>query len=81
MKKMNQTLGVLALSCALVACGGNQKKAESQPEEATVATLSYSSSLKAPETDSLKLPIDKDGYITALGHRRRMHQVQWLWRR
>ena len=28
MKKMNQTLGVLALSCALVACGGNQKKAE-----------------------------------------------------
>ena len=22
MKKMNQTLGVLALSCALVACGG-----------------------------------------------------------
>ena len=64
MKKMNQTLGVLALSCALVACGGNQKKAENQPEEETVATLSYSSSLKAPETDSLKLPIDKDGYIT-----------------
>ena len=52
MKKMNQTLGVLALSCALVACGGNQKKAENQPEEETVATLSYSSSLKAPETDN-----------------------------
>ena len=28
------------------------KKAENQPEEETVATLSYSSSLKAPETDS-----------------------------
>ena len=71
MKKMNYTLGVLALSCTLAACGG-QKKADNQVAEemATTATaptttmLSYSKSLKAPETDSLAFSIDKDGYIT-----------------
>ena len=71
MKKMNYTLGVLALSCTLAACGG-QKKADNQVAEETATTataptttmLSYSKSLKAPETDSLAFPIDKDGYIT-----------------
>ena len=30
----------------------------------TTTAVSYSKSLKAPETDSLNLPIDADGYIT-----------------
>ena len=37
MKKMNYTLGVLALSCTLAACGG-QKKADNQVAEETATT-------------------------------------------
>lgn len=39
------------------------EKANAQEEPSKVA-LSYSKSLKAPETDSLNLPVDENGYIT-----------------
>lgn len=66
MKKVFYTLTCLAITGALTACGGGNKKAtETTAEEApTTQMLSYSKSMKAAETDSLSLPIDKDGYIT-----------------
>lgn len=66
MKKVFYTLTCLAITGALTACGGgNKKAAETTAEEApTTQMLSYSKSMKAAETDSLSLPIDKDGYIT-----------------
>lgn len=66
MKKVFYTLTCLAITGALTACGGgNKKAAETTAEEApTTQMLSYSKSMKAAETDSLSLPVDKDGYIT-----------------
>lgn len=66
MRKVFYTLTCLAITGALTACGGgNKKAAETTAEEApTTQMLSYSKSMKAAETDSLSLPIDKDGYIT-----------------
>jgi len=66
MKKVFYTLTCLAITGALTACGGGNKKAtETTAEEApTTQMLSYSKSMKAAETDSLSLPVDKDGYIT-----------------
>ena len=45
---------------------GGAKKSNATEEAAapTTTAVSYSKSLKAPETDSLNLPIDADGYIT-----------------
>lgn len=66
MKKVFYALTCLAITGALTACGGgNKKAAETTAEEApTTQMLSYSKSMKAAETDSLSLPVDKDGYIT-----------------
>ena len=66
MKKVFYTLTCLAITGALTACGGgNKKAAETTAEEApTTQMLSYSKSMKAAETDSLSLPVGKDGYIT-----------------
>ncbi|MCL1626244.1 DUF1080 domain-containing protein [Bacteroides caecicola] len=66
MKKVFYTLTCLVITGALTACGGgNKKAAETTAEEApTTQMLSYSKSMKAAETDSLSLPVDKDGYIT-----------------
>lgn len=66
MKKVFYTLTCLAITGALTACGGGNKKAtETTAEEVpTTQMLSYSKSMKAAETDSLSLPVDKDGYIT-----------------
>lgn len=66
MKKVFYTLTCLAITGALTACGGgNKKAAETTAEEApTTQMLSYSKSMKTAETDSLSLPVDKDGYIT-----------------
>lgn len=66
MKKVFYTLTCLAITGALTACGGgNKKAAETTAEEVpTTQMLSYSKSMKAAETDSLSLPVDKDGYIT-----------------
>lgn len=64
MKKTFYTLGYVLFLGALTACG-NAKKADSQTTDApAVTTLSVSKALKAPETDSISLPVDKDGYIT-----------------
>lgn len=51
------TLGIIATT--VIACGGS-----SSQKTAGEVTLTYSKSLKGEESDSLKLPIDKDGYIT-----------------
>ena len=62
MKKVFYPLACCCLAAGVFASCGAQKKANA-PEEQKVA-LSYSKSLKAPETDSLNLTVDKDGYIT-----------------
>ena len=62
MKKVFYPLACCCLAAGVFASCGGQKKANA-PEEQKVA-LSYSKSLKAPETDSLNLTVDKDGYIT-----------------
>lgn len=68
MKKVFYSLACCMLAGSFVACGGG-KKAQSDAE-ATDSTatstvkLSISKSLKAPETDSIAFPVDKDGYIT-----------------
>lgn len=64
MKKVFYPLACCCLAAGVFASCGGQKKANA-PEEQKVA-LSYSKSLKAPETDSLNLTVDKDGYITIL---------------
>ena len=65
MKKVFYTLSCLALAGSLAACGGkkanNNAEAEKAPEQVPV---SYSKVLKGAESDTLMLPIDKDGYIT-----------------
>lgn len=62
MKKVFYPLACLAAG-ALVACGG-QKSGSAQADQPNEVALVYSKSLKAPETDSLKLPVDENGYIT-----------------
>ncbi len=63
MKKVFYSLTCFLIGGILASCG-NTKKSDAANEEATTVMLSYSKSLKAPETDSLSFPIDKDGYIT-----------------
>ena len=55
MKKVFYPLACCCLAAGVFASCGGQKKANA-PEEQKVA-LSYSKSLKAPETDSLNLPV------------------------
>lgn len=62
MKSIVKISTLCIMSGFFVACGGG-KKAESDKQEKFV-TLAYSKTPKGAETDSLKLPIDKDGYIT-----------------
>ena len=61
MKKVFYPLACLAAG-ALVACGG-QKSGSAQADQPNEVALAYSKSLKAPETDSLKLPVDENGCI------------------
>ena len=65
MKKVFYPLACCCLAAGVFASCGGQKKANAQEEPSKVA-LSYSKSLKAPETDSLNLPVDENGYITIL---------------
>ncbi len=69
MKKVFYTLAYCLLAGSIVSCGsGNKKAAEQTGEEsksaATTTTLTYSKSLKAPETETLTLPVDEEGFIT-----------------
>ena len=57
MKKVFYPLACLAAG-ALVACGG-QKSGSAQADQPNEVALAYSKSLKAPEPDSLKLPVDE----------------------
>ena len=66
MKKIYYPLACCLIGGMLASCGGGAKKSNATEEAAapTTTAVSYSKSLKAPETDSLNLPIDADGYIT-----------------
>ena len=65
MKKIYYPLACCLIGGMLASCGGGAKKSNATEEAAASTTaVSYSKSLKAPETDSLNLPIDADGYIT-----------------
>ncbi len=66
MKKVFYPLACCLIGGALASCGGGNKSNAQATDEAapTTVALSYSKSLKAPETDTLNLPVDKDGYIT-----------------
>ena len=66
MKKIYYSLACCLIGGILASCGGGAKKSNATEEAAapTTTAVSYSKSLKAPETDSLNLPIDADGYIT-----------------
>ena len=66
MKKIYYSLACCLIGGMLASCGGGAKKSNATEEAAapTTTAVSYSKSLKAPETDSLNLPIDADGYIT-----------------
>ena len=66
MKKIYYPLACCLIGGILASCGGGAKKSNATEEAAapTTTAVSYSKSLKAPETDSLNLPIDADGYIT-----------------
>lgn len=67
MKKYFYTVACLALAGTFAACGGGNKKiadATQTEESATTMPVSYSKALQAAETDTLTLPVDKDGYIT-----------------
>ena len=57
MKKIYYPLACCLIGGILASCGGGAKKSNAT-EEAVAPTL------KAPETDSLNLPVDADGYIT-----------------
>ncbi|MDR0938070.1 MAG: DUF1080 domain-containing protein [Mediterranea sp.] len=49
----------------LASCGGQKKQgAQAETAESSVTALAYAKAPKGVEADSLKLPIDKDGYIT-----------------
>ena len=66
MKKIYYSLACCLIGGMLASCGGGAKKSNATEEAVapTTTAVSYSKSLKAPETDSLNLPIDADGYIT-----------------
>ena len=66
MKRIFYSLVFATLAGGMTACGGGAKNNNAAQEEtaATTQMISYSKLLKAPETDSLSLPVDKDGYIT-----------------
>ena len=68
MKKIYYSLACCLIGGMLASCGGGAKKSNATEEAAapTTTAVSYSKSLKAPETDSLNLPIDADGYITLM---------------
>ena len=60
MKKIYYSLACCLIGGMLASCGGGAKKSNATEEAAapTTTAVSYSKSLKAPETDSLNLPID-----------------------
>ena len=66
MKKIYYPLACCLIGGILASCGGGAKKSNATEEAVapTTTAVSYSKSLKAPETDSLNLPVDADGYIT-----------------
>ena len=78
MKKVFYTMTCLAMAGAFTACSGGKKTNNAESGEANVTwekaqvagetagqtPMSYSKSLKAEESDTLMLPVDKDGYIT-----------------
>ncbi len=49
---------------SLLVAAVQKSNATEEAAAPTTTAVSYSKSLKAPETDSLNLPIDADGYIT-----------------
>ena len=57
-------MACVTLAGTLAACGGQKKAGNAETSEPSTVAVSYSKSLKAPETDTLMLPVDKDGYIT-----------------
>ena len=57
-------MACVTLAGTLAACGGQKKSGNAETSEPSTVAVSYSKSLKAPETDTLMLPVDKDGYIT-----------------
>ena len=60
-------MACVTLAGTLAACGGQKKAGNAETSEPSTVAVSYSKSLKAPETDTLMLPVDKDGYITIFG--------------
>ena len=74
MKKIYYPLACCLIGGILASCGGGAKKSNATEEAVapTTTAVSYSKSLKAPETDSLNLPIDADGYITIRSEERRV---------
>ena len=57
-------MACVTLAGTLAACGGQKKAGNAETNEPSTVAVSYSKALKAPETDTLMLPVDKDGYIT-----------------
>ena len=57
-------MACVTLAGTLAACGGQKKAGNAETSEPSTVAVSYSKSLNAPETDTLMLPVDKDGYIT-----------------
>ena len=76
MKKVFYPLACLAAG-ALVACGG-QKSGSAQADQPNEVALAYSKSLKAPETDSLKLPVDGGDLIFA--HKFKNFELELEWK-
>ena len=66
MKKIYYPLACCLIGGILASCGGGAKNRTLRRKQwlLTTTAVSYSKSLKAPETDSLNLPVDADGYIT-----------------
>ena len=62
MKKIFYGLTFCMVAASMISCGGAKKTSETK--EPTTVKLSYSTTLKGEEVDSIDLPIDKDGYIT-----------------
>ena len=65
MKKVFYPLACCMIAGVITSCGSSPKSNSAQEEpSADMVALAYSSTLKGAETDSLNLPVDKDGYIT-----------------
>lgn len=65
MKKIVYGLTCCMIAGTFVACGGGSSSSgQKEATEPTEIALSYSPTAGAAESDSLKFPIDKDGYIT-----------------